>query len=505
MQLIVSLVAISTCWTRSAYAQCSAIVNNRLTCTVTTGSDNPLTLPIFGLKKGDTVDIVAILNSDDPNETGENEFLNVDQIISPAQSFSIPSYGQSVPLHFVVDGTGGALFQASINNFDGDENASLFIGINKATLYPPDVKADAAFLAREYSNESVSDIPLFGTFCQLAPTPQLRALCQILNAGNIFLKALALYYNNIAQDPPDQNFTQIVQPVVPAIALVTVQPGISSQLAAAFNAWFSNLAQSIAYARAISISLNRAQTAQDAGATQWVVAQTQAADSYGLILAGLVSDEPGLLNALFNVWQRDGVPTITITSGDVFTLETEIAQNGFDSDTVKALTQIGLTSADIQVLQRIAIGLDVNAVAGNYPLKFISPALLQAINQSSLDFATELPLPVGIAIQPGSDVPSINAGSEGLTPVAILSTSQFNAVSEVDQSTLTFGKTGMEVTLRSCNRGGEDVNGDGLPDLVCHFETDLAGFTEGDSVAILKGKRKGGRSLEGAEVVRIVP
>jgi hypothetical protein len=48
------------------------------------------------------------------------------------------------------------------------------------------------------------------------------------------------------------------------------------------------------------------------------------------------------------------------------------------------------------------------------------------------------------------------------------------------------------------------VNGDGLPDLVCHFETQLAAFQPGDTVGILKGKTVQGTPIMGQEATVIV-
>jgi hypothetical protein len=93
---------------------------------------------------------------------------------------------------------------------------------------------------------------------------------------------------------------------------------------------------------------------------------------------------------------------------------------------------------------------------------------------------------IGIDIKPGSFPNSINPNNEGSIPVAILSNPSFDAPSRVDQTSLTFGSTGNEDSLDFCS-GAQDVNGDGLLDLVCHFNTRAAGFQQGDTQGILKG------------------
>jgi hypothetical protein len=96
-------------------------------------------------------------------------------------------------------------------------------------------------------------------------------------------------------------------------------------------------------------------------------------------------------------------------------------------------------------------------------------------------------LTVTIDVKPGEDPPTINPNSHGKIPVAILSSPTFNAPAQVARTSLTFGRTGNEHSLAFCNPNGEDVNGDGLPDLVCHFNAEKTAFQSGDTVGVLSG------------------
>lgn len=114
--------------------------------------------------------------------------------------------------------------------------------------------------------------------------------------------------------------------------------------------------------------------------------------------------------------------------------------------------------------------------------------------------------PVAIEIKPGSVSPTpINIKSSGKIPVAILSAANFNALREVNASSLTFGREGDERSFASCNMNGEDVNGDGLPDLVCHFYTQETGFQAGDAQGVLKGLTYSGQVIRGTGAIQIVP
>jgi len=110
---------------------------------------------------------------------------------------------------------------------------------------------------------------------------------------------------------------------------------------------------------------------------------------------------------------------------------------------------------------------------------------------------------VDIDIKPGSYPNAINLKSRGTVPVAILSTPSFDAPSAVDVGSLTFGRTGNEMSLAFCGEP-EDVNGDGLSDLVCHFYTQKTGFQSGDTQGTLKGTAAG-TPIIGIDSVRIVP
>ena len=76
---------------------------------------------------------------------------------------------------------------------------------------------------------------------------------------------------------------------------------------------------------------------------------------------------------------------------------------------------------------------------------------------------------ITIDIKPGDDANIINLRGMKTVSVAILSADGFDAFSDVDQATLTFGFTGDEPSFKSCARKPKDVDGVGLKDLVCTF------------------------------------
>lgn len=114
-------------------------------------------------------------------------------------------------------------------------------------------------------------------------------------------------------------------------------------------------------------------------------------------------------------------------------------------------------------------------------------------------------LTVGIEVKPGGDTPAvINSQAQGTIPVAILASSTFDPVSQVDPASLKFGHSGTENSLAFCNANGEDVNGDGLADLVCHFSTPASGFVVGDTQAILTGNTLTGVPIAGTAAINVI-
>lgn len=114
-------------------------------------------------------------------------------------------------------------------------------------------------------------------------------------------------------------------------------------------------------------------------------------------------------------------------------------------------------------------------------------------------------LTVGIDIKPGSDPNSINLGSKGTIPVAILSTPDFDATT-VDPVSVTLADASVKVKGNGSPMASEeDVNLDGLTDLVVHVFTSGLELTDGDVEAVLEGETFAGIAIRGSDLVRIVP
>ena len=118
---------------------------------------------------------------------------------------------------------------------------------------------------------------------------------------------------------------------------------------------------------------------------------------------------------------------------------------------------------------------------------------------------TLAPLEVDIDIKPGSYPNPINPGSNGVVPVAIFSSPEFDAT-QVDPTSVELGGAGVAVRGKGKPMAHvEDVDGDGLLDLLVQVETEnFAELGEGGIVA-LTGTTFGGQDIVGYDDIIVVP
>jgi hypothetical protein len=96
-----------------------------------------------------------------------------------------------------------------------------------------------------------------------------------------------------------------------------------------------------------------------------------------------------------------------------------------------------------------------------------------------------------IDIKPESDDNSINPRSNGVIPVAVLGSIDFDAT-QIRVSTVIFGP---DAATPEHNGHVEDVNNDGFMDMLFHFTTRESGIQCGDTEAFLRGEIFDGQSF----------
>jgi hypothetical protein len=175
-------------------------------------------------------------------------------------------------------------------------------------------------------------------------------------------------------------------------------------------------------------------------------------------------------------------------------------------DQIESLLATGKSIQAQQVLRDVLLPHIESTLVGyvaTSPLQLEKTQMLEVVD-SVLERVTNFvdehtPINITIAIKPGSEVAPINPKSNGNTPVAILTTADFDA-STVDPSSTHFGRNGTEAP--ATKHGMEDVNQDGKLDLVIHFSTKAMGIVCGDTTAKLTGATKSGQSIVGSGAIK---
>jgi hypothetical protein len=107
---------------------------------------------------------------------------------------------------------------------------------------------------------------------------------------------------------------------------------------------------------------------------------------------------------------------------------------------------------------------------------------------------------VQIDIKPGSDINPINLKNKAKIPVGIITTIDFDAT-KIDPTTVQFGPGGANVFR---NKGHvEDINNDGVDDIVFHFITSDTGIEIDDTKAYIIGETVTGIFFKGSEPIRV--
>jgi hypothetical protein len=160
-----------------------------------------------------------------------------------------------------------------------------------------------------------------------------------------------------------------------------------------------------------------------------------------------------------------------------FNLAAGLAPVVTGGDSVNNMNQISFSE--------YSVGEDWDGFIGLVQLKSLTPR----------SFAT-----IAIDIEPGNNPKSINPGSKGAIPVAVLGSATFDAT-QVNPATVGFGPGNA-----SPDRDGKvtDSNRDGRADVVFQFRTDASGIQCGSNTASLRGKTFSGDSFEGSGSIRTV-
>lgn len=487
-------------------------------CTIRSVNVTTQTTIVDSLAKGDKVTLQATLLTNDPNENGEGEPLVLQFFDSANSTQVIGNYAQPMMFNYLAQ-SNGASIQGYIQNYDGDELGVATVALNLAsnslqvfsqTASDALAKAAALLNVQAQSNAvAAANAPGGPSPATLVPASQFSLAGWLYQySAATFLNASLL--NRLPFFTPDPSFTIIAQPVVPTLPTVKAQGSLTQAEADAINALLSNQAEVVAVTNALQASINRAQGAANANNSQWQLSQMQAVQQYAKQLATLYGAQPSLRATLQTSLQQGGVPTFYISSSEVYNFEVSVGGNDLPVPLGNTLSQLGVDGRAMDEIRSIAFVQDINATAGDFPSLLVNPTLDAALQSASQALNQIGTITVTIEIKPGDVDGTINLAANGDVPVAILGTKTFDA-SKVDPTTVTFA--GAHVAKRpngTLMYSMEDVNQDGIMDMVLHFNTqdlrkDHGGQLDTSSrTATLQGQLKDGTAIIGTAPVHIL-
>jgi len=170
---------------------------------------------------------------------------------------------------------------------------------------------------------------------------------------------------------------------------------------------------------------------------------------------------------------------------------------------VKVMAKTNASPTDTYSLT-VTTNASTVTLAQNVPINEI-PTLGYGISSNGTSLTSFTPIPINI--QPRMKDPArieLDLDSDETIAVAILPTTNFEPLSQVDASSLTFGETGTEPSFAYCKRQTKDNDSPSQSSLVCHFYLRKTAFRVGDTQGVLKGLMIDGQVIQGKDSIRIV-
>lgn len=216
-------------------------------------------------------------------------------------------------------------------------------------------------------------------------------VCGLVAVGFLAIGTAAVYEGgkttaNASIDPPDPNYTDIIQPVKPTLSIfpMTTESGLEQETVDAFNALADNILMSIGLQSAIMVSLDRAEGAKLASNAEWEAKQVDAANQYAQQLADLLEKRPQHLADLEQVISRHGI-TVSLAEESVDDFQNKIRTEGMPATMQTVFAELQAQDPSSFTGGRAGLILvnpeEVVALGeGTFPQALTDPDLISAIN-----------------------------------------------------------------------------------------------------------------------------
>lgn len=275
--------------------------------------------------------------------------------------------------------------------------------------------------------------------CQSAigpPGDPLQSNCNLDKFLVVLTSAIGLYYNSLAGDPADPNFTTIAQPTPPVLPLPSPDPSWTAAELTFYQAWKTEalqMEQLVGVQQATITSVNRAGGALAAGNTFWEQQQVAAISRY----AGDVGFQSQVLlvdqTEFEATWVAGGFALHTITADHAAQFSADVAASGLPADLQQQLTALGFDAGDLALLTTTWSSSPANTTIGDIAHAFdaLVIPIQQLGNAFTVQFASfrskvrieddEFEIDSSFILGPGNDgiEPSSEDVSFSLGPLAI--------------------------------------------------------------------------------------
>jgi hypothetical protein len=328
-------------------------------------------------KVGDVLTGSIILQTDDPDENGEDETAMLSSSGGELNQ-TVGSYVAPFPFQFTAT-VSNETISGTFPDGDGDETCSIInLSINGKTTLTVQQKL---YIGKESGEHALASILVGAVAYACARNGATIGLCTIplakISAEMLFGAAVGLKY---IIDPPDPNYTIIATPVIPVIPPVSVASGLPPSLVDATNALQTQEAHLAAVEVALATTLNRISGAVAANDQVWVQRQTAVAGSLEAQLAMLLAGEADALAAFGTALNAAGF-AVDLSPDDVSAYEADVASNGLNADQIATLQLLGADDDDLTAATELTVVQDAG-LATAFPGTLTDPTFLNLLRSA---------------------------------------------------------------------------------------------------------------------------
>ena len=151
---------------------------------------------------------------------------------------------------------------------------------------------------------------------------------------------------DVANDPIDENFQEVSEPVVIKLPQFVVEDGIDGVQVTNLNEWLGTEAKGTSFANAFVTAINRAQGAQVANDSEARDRQLAAARDFANQWADTLMEAAGLRPMVALVLSNPEIDAFSISQSELWEIQHEIVASGWPEELIGTLTHFKISDED---------------------------------------------------------------------------------------------------------------------------------------------------------------